>query len=88
MQSEVAALSRSVLQLKENESAIVTAVRAGDSLKNELAAHGLTVGAEIRFIKSAPLGDPIQLRVMGGSLCIRKRDAEGIFVSEMGGTEA
>jgi Fe2+ transport system protein FeoA len=41
---------------------------------------GLTVGAEFDVIRFAPMGDPIELKVRGYHLSLRKRDAAGIRV--------
>jgi ferrous iron transport protein A len=41
---------------------------------------GLIPGQEVYMIKRAPLGDPIELRVMNYNLCIRKREAAWILV--------
>ena len=41
---------------------------------------GLLPGVEIRFIKSAPLGDPIAVDVDGRQLSLRRADAAQILV--------
>ncbi len=41
---------------------------------------GLMPGVTVRFIKSAPLGDPIALDVEGRQLSLRREDAAQIFV--------
>ena len=45
-----------------------------------LAELGLIAGQKVYLIKKAPLGDPLQIRVMNYELCIRKEDAAGISV--------
>ena len=42
------------------------------TLKLRLEEMGLTVGAEVTILKAAPLGDPLEIRVRGYTLCIRK----------------
>lgn len=37
-------------------------------------------GVEVRFVKSAPLGDPIALEVEGRHLSLRRSDAAQITV--------
>ena len=49
---------------------------------------GLTPGTEIKVVGRAPLGDPIQLKVRGYALTIRKEDAAGIQIREPEGSEA
>ena len=39
---------------------------------------GVLVGEEVRVLKVAPLGDPIEVSVKGYNLSLRKKEAEGI----------
>jgi len=41
---------------------------------------GLMPGTEVRFVKAAPLGDPIALEVEGRQLSLRREDAAQISV--------
>ncbi len=41
---------------------------------------GLTVGAVIKVLKLAPLGDPIEILVRGYHLSLRKKEAREILV--------
>jgi ferrous iron transport protein A len=43
---------------------------------------GVVPGVAVRIVKTAPFGDPIQIRVRGYSLAMRKSEAEAIEVSE------
>ena len=42
---------------------------------------GLTIGATIEVVRFAPLGDPMELKVRGFHLSLRKADAAGIQVA-------
>ena len=44
---------------------------------------GLTPGTEVEVVRFAPLGDPMEIRVRGYALSIRKRDASRIGVFEV-----
>ncbi len=48
---------------------------------SRLYAMGLIPGACLQVIRRAPLGDPIQVKVGGSLLSIRKCDAQGILVA-------
>lgn len=48
--------------------------------RQRLLEMGLTVGAEFEIVKFAPLGDPIELKVRGYHLSLRKKDAAGVRV--------
>lgn len=41
---------------------------------------GITKGVEVKLIKRAPLGDPIELNVRGYQLTVRMDDAKNICV--------
>ncbi len=41
---------------------------------------GVVPGVRIRMIKTAPFGDPIEIRLLGYSLAIRRNEAEAIEV--------
>ena len=41
---------------------------------------GLTVGAEFEVVRFAPLGDPIEIKVRGYHLSLRKREATGVQI--------
>jgi len=44
---------------------------------------GLTRGATFQVIRYAPMGDPIEIRVRGYHLSLRKSEAAGITVEEL-----
>jgi ferrous iron transport protein A len=42
---------------------------------------GVVPGAEVRIIKTAPFGDPLEVRVRGYSLAMRRAEADAVEVS-------
>ena len=49
-------------------------------LKSRLYALGIIPGADLRILRFAPLGDPMQLKVGGCFISIRKSEADTIAV--------
>ena len=49
-------------------------------LKRRIMDMGITKGVDVRMVRVAPLGDPIEVRVRGYELSLRKADAELIEV--------
>jgi Fe2+ transport system protein FeoA len=43
---------------------------------------GVVPGVTVKMVKAAPFGDPIEIRVRGYSLAMRKSEAASIEVSE------
>lgn len=50
------------------------------AVKRRIMDMGITRGAEVHIRKVAPLGDPIEVKVRGYELSLRKADAEMIEV--------
>jgi ferrous iron transport protein A len=41
---------------------------------------GLVTGAQVQVVRLAPLGDPIEFRVMGYNLSLRRDEAREVWV--------
>ena len=46
----------------------------------QLMAMGLTRGAEFTVMRIAPLGDPIEIKIRGSALSLRKSDTFGVQI--------
>ena len=66
--------------LKVGESGVIAKVNTTGALKQRFMDMGLTKNVEVKIIKIAPLGDPIELEVRGYNLSIRKEDAQNIEI--------
>ena len=64
--------------LKVGQTGVIKKIGTVGALKQRFNAMGLTKGVEVKVVKVAPLGDPIELEVRGYSLSVRKSDAENI----------
>ena len=58
----------------------VTKIIGTGPVKRRIMDMGITKGVEIFVRKVAPLGDPMELKVRGYELSVRKADAEMIAV--------
>lgn len=58
----------------------VVAVGGEGPVARRLMEMGVVPGAPVRVIKSAPLGDPIEIRVRGYHLALRRSEAKTISV--------
>lgn len=61
-------------------SATVVKLHGEGAVRRRIMDMGVTKGAEIYIRKVAPLGDPIEIRVRGYELSVRKSDAAMIEV--------
>ena len=71
---------RTLKDVRIGKSAQVTKVHGEGALRRRIMDMGITKGVEIYIRKVAPLGDPVECRVRGYELSIRKADAELIEV--------
>jgi Fe2+ transport system protein FeoA len=62
--------------------ATVTAVNGNNAATRRLMEMGVVPGVIVKMVKAAPFGDPIEIRVRGYSLAMRKREAASIEISE------
>ena len=67
-------------QLNEGESGIIRKVGGDGALRRRLLDMGLTNGAPVKMIKTSPLGDPVEYKVRGYHLSLRKSEAISIEV--------
>ena len=71
-------------ELKVGHSGKITSVEGERTLRNRLLDMGLTPRTVVTLQKVAPMGDPLELRVRGYELTLRKEDAHNITVEEVG----
>lgn len=69
-------------ELEIGKSAKIISVGGEGALRLRLLDMGLTPKTLVTVRKTAPMGDPIELRLRGYGLSIRLEDAENIEVEE------
>jgi len=74
-------LKLNMRQMKENQSGVISAVRAGGELGKRIRDMGLVPGTEIKIKGRAPLYDPVAIRLMGFTLTLRNNEADYIDVT-------
>ncbi len=68
-------------ELAIGQRARVTGFNIGsDAYRRRLLSMGLTPGAELSVVRVAPLGDPLEIRVRGFAMSLRKAEAEALLV--------
>jgi ferrous iron transport protein A len=55
----------------------------GRAYRRKLLSMGLTPGIELQMIRVAPLGDPVEVRVRGTSVSLRKDEAAALQVERI-----
>lgn len=65
---------------KVGQTVKVLKLHGEGATKRRIMDMGITKGVEVKVIKVAPLGDPIEVNVRGYELSLRKADAQMIEV--------
>lgn len=55
----------------------------GRVYRKKLLAMGLTPGTEFSVTRFAPLGDPIEIKIRGFSLSLRKNEASVLLIEKL-----
>lgn len=66
--------------LEVGRTAVVTAIEVPAENRARLLEMGLLVGTPVELVRFAPLGDPVEIKVRGYHLTLRKHEAEQIWV--------
>src|SRR4051794_11995681 len=73
--------SQPLTSLQVGNTATVIEIKIPPTDRARLLEMGLLVGTPVQLIRFAPLGDPVEIKVRGYNLTLRKHEAEQIFVT-------
>ncbi|QZY55390.1 FeoA family protein [Crassaminicella profunda] len=73
-------MGRTLKELQPKTGGKIIKIQGTGAVKRRLMDMGVVRGTEIYIEKKAPLGDPIEVKVKGYNLTLRKEDAEKIIV--------
>lgn len=74
--------------LEIGKDAIISSVTSDDAaLRQHILDMGLTPGTEVTMMKYAPMGDPLEIRLRGYELTLRKDDAAKIELVDIHDTD-
>jgi ferrous iron transport protein A len=62
---------------------IVGFEQSGKAYRKRLLAMGLTPGTEFRITRFAPMGDPVEIKLRGFSLTLRKDEAAILLIEKL-----
>lgn len=65
---------------KVGSSYVVLNIKDGSKVKRRIMDLGLVKGTKVRVEGRAPFGDPIEIRLRGYKLTLRKEEAKDIIV--------
>ncbi|MEE3279062.1 MAG: ferrous iron transport protein A [Pseudomonadota bacterium] len=70
----------SVQRLAIGQTATIIGFRDESAYVERLRSLGLVPGTQIEVVRTAPLGDPVELKLRGFRLAIRAREADCLII--------
>jgi ferrous iron transport protein A len=78
----MAAATQPLTALPLGAAATVAEIRVPPEHRGRLLEMGLLVGTSVELVRFAPLGDPVEIKVRGYHLTLRKHEADLIMVHQ------
>ena len=72
--------TQTLASLAPGAKAVVAEIRIPAEHRARLLEMGLLVGTPVELVRFAPLGDPVEIRIRGYNLSLRKHEAELVLV--------
>ncbi len=66
--------------LKPGEKGKITKISGSGPVHRRILDMGVVKGAEIEVERVAPLGDPVEIKIKGYHLSLRKEEASNVYV--------
>lgn len=71
---------RTLADLSPTQEGQIHSLDGIDGLTQRLSELGFTPGQSVRVVRFAPLGDPMQIRIRGFSIALRRNEARRIVL--------
>ena len=71
---------KSLGELEPREKGMITKVGGRKGIRRRLLDMGVVTGAEVEMQRVAPLGDPVEIKIKGYDLALRREEAANIQV--------
>ncbi len=75
-------MERLLGDLKPGERAIIERIEGGGALRRRMMDMGIVPGVELEVVRCAPFGGPLQIRLKGYYLAMRRGECAKIKISE------
>ena len=71
---------RPLSELRPTEKGTIVKVGGQGAVRRRILDMGVVAGSEVEMERVAPMGDPVEIRIKGYSLSLRKEEAGGVQV--------
>ena len=83
LKGEERRVSATLKEMKPGEKGRIEQIGGEGAVRRRIADMGMTKGSLVEVVRVAPLGDPIDVKIKGYHLSLRKDEAAGIQVSRV-----
>ncbi len=70
----------SLSKLKPGQHGVVETLETNGSVSLRLREMGLLPGTPVQLLRFAPMGGPVEIRLRGFCLSLRKKEAAGVYL--------
>ncbi len=81
----MSAQNQALDSLAPGATAVVAEIGVPPEQRGRLLEMGLLIGTRVQLVRYAPLGDPVEIKLRGYNLSLRKQEAERIIVRPISG---
>ncbi len=75
---------RPLSSLTPGTKGVVAKIDVPADQRGRLMEMGMLVGTPVELVRFAPLGDPVEIKLRGYNLSLRKHEADLVFVTVAG----
>ena len=76
--------TRSLERCAPGEGGSILGIREGGKLRQRLLEMGLVRGTHVEVLRTAPLGDPVEVKLRSYLLTLRKSEAAAVILQVQG----
>ncbi len=70
----------SLSSMAQGALATIEQIKIDPGSRGRLLEMGLLVGTPVEFVRCAPMGDPVEIKIRGYHLTLRRHEADQIWV--------
>ena len=76
-------IKKTVNDLLPGDSGVIKGINVDGKIKQRLMDMGIIEGARVEMIRCAPLGDPVQIKVLDTLLALRRNEASALIIDHV-----
>jgi len=74
-------MEKRLSDLEPGQRGTVVRIEGKGATRRRIMDMGIVRGSDVRVIRRAPLGDPVEFELRDYNLSLRRREAENVYVS-------